>query len=112
MPEKADKLAIEIGARIATRRKQLGLTQEQAAERAGLTQQFFASVETGAKNIRAESVIRVSRALNVSTDFLLTGAVSDWDRNRVADMLKPLNEAQFLLLEGIIRDILQFGGYE
>ena len=45
-------LAIEIGRRIAERRKQLGLTQAQAAEKAGLTQQFFASVETGAKNIR------------------------------------------------------------
>ena len=39
-------LAIEIGRRIAERRKQLGLTQAQAAEKAGLTQQFFASVET------------------------------------------------------------------
>ena len=34
-------LAIEIGRRIAERRKQLGLTQAQAAEKAGLTQQFF-----------------------------------------------------------------------
>ena len=59
-------LAIEIGRRIAERRKQLGLTQAQAAEKAGLTQQFFASVETGAKNIRAESIIKVSRALNIA----------------------------------------------
>ena len=74
-------LAIEIGRRIAERRKQLGLTQAQAAEKAGLTQQFFASVETGAKNIRAESIIKVSRALNISADFLLTGIVTDLDRH-------------------------------
>ena len=103
-------LAIEIGRRIAERRKQLGLTQAQAAEKAGLTQQFFASVETGAKNIRAESIIKVSRALNISADFLLTGIVTDVDRHQVMKMLEPLDERQFLEIQNIIRDILKFGG--
>lgn len=104
-------LAIEIGRRIAERRKQLGLTtQAQAAEKAGLTQQFFASVETGAKNIRAESIIKVSRALNISADFLLTGIVTDLDRHQVMKMLEPLDERQFLEIQNIIRDILKFGG--
>lgn len=102
-------LAIEIGRRIAERRKQLGLTQAQAAEKAGLTQQFFASVETGAKNI-AESIIKVSRALNISADFLLTGIVTDLDRHQVMKMLEPLDERQFLEIQNIIRDILKFGG--
>lgn len=111
MPNKKDKLAVEIGSRIAFRRKQLGLTQAEAAEKAGLTQQFFASVETGTKNIRAESIIKVSKALNISTDFLLTGIVSDLDRNRLMKMLEPLDEAHFLIVEAIIQDILRFGGY-
>ena len=64
-----DKLAVEIGRRIANGRKQLSLTQEEAAERAGLTQQFFASVETGTKNIRAESIIKVTKALDISAVF-------------------------------------------
>ena len=67
----------DMGRRIAARRNQLGLTQAEAAERAGLTQQFFACVETGTKNIRAESIIGVSKALNVSTDYLLTGEVTE-----------------------------------
>lgn len=111
MPEKKDILATEIGRRIATRRNQLGLTQEQAAEKAGLTQQFFASVETGAKNMRAESIIKVSRALNVSTDFLLTGQVSDIDCDNITAMLKPLTDQQFLKMEDIIRNVLKFNGY-
>lgn len=102
-------LAIEIGRRIAERRKQLGLTQAQAAENS-LTQQFFASVETGEKNIRAESIIKVSRALNISADFLLTGIVTDLDRHQVMKMLEPLDERQFLEIQNIIRDILKFGG--
>lgn len=111
MSDKKDNLAVEIGRRIASRRKQLGLTQAEAAEKAELTQQFFASVETGAKNIRAESIIKVSKALNISTDFLLTGTVSDLDRSRLMKMLEPLDELHFLMVEGIIQDILRFGGY-
>lgn len=112
MPDKKDTLAAEIGRRIAARRNQLGLTQEVAAERSGLTQQFFASVESGAKNIRAESIIKVSKGLNISADFLLTGEVSDLDCNRLTKMLKSLDENHFLEVETIIMDVLRFGGYE
>lgn len=111
MGSEKSKLAIEIGRRIANRRNQLGLTQSQAAERAGLTQQFFASVETGAKNIRAESIIKVSKALNVSADFLLTGIVTDFERHELMRMLEPLDADQFSEIEDIIRDVLEFGGY-
>ena len=99
MLDSKNTLTAEIGRRIAARRNQLGLTQEQA------------SVETGAKNIRAESIIKVSKALNVSTDFLLTGVVADSDCNRLANKLKHLDEAHFLAIENIIENILEFGGY-
>lgn len=112
MGSEKSKLAVQIGHRIANRRHQLGLTQAEAAERSGLTQQFFASVETGAKNIRAESIIKVSKALNISADYLLTGVVTDFERHELLKMLEPLNETQFSEVENIIRDILKFGGFE
>ena len=55
--------AKEMGKRIAQRRKELGLTQEKAAERCGLSLQFFASVETGGKNVRAESLAKLAEGL-------------------------------------------------
>ena len=112
MPAKKDELAVAIGRRIAARRDQLGLTQAEAAERAGLTQQFFACVETGTKKIRAASIIGVSKALNISTDYLLTGRVSDIDRSRLVKMLELLDDAQFYAMEQIIEDILRFSGHE
>ena len=111
MDSKKDSLAPDIGRRIATRRNQLGLTQAQAAELSGLTQQFFASVETGRKNMRADSIIKVSKALGVSTDFLLTGSVTDFERTRLMRMLEPLDEAQLYVIEEIIKNILKFGRY-
>lgn len=111
MNNKRDNLASDIGCRIATRRNQLGLTQAEAAELSGLTQQFFASVETGRKNMRAESIIKVSKALNISADFLLTGDITDFERTRLMQMLEPLNATQLYLVEEIIKHILEFGGY-
>ena len=105
-----DKFASEIGSRIAARRKQLGLTQAQTAEKAGLTQQFFASVEIGLKNMRAESIVKVSNALNVSTDYILKGVVTDIDRERIVQALEPLKPAQFMELEEIISRVLKFRG--
>lgn len=111
MPNKKDSLAVEIGLRIAERRKQLGWTQEQAAEQAGLSQQFFACVERGIKNIRAESIIKISQAMHISADYILTGISSDTDRNYLVEMIAPLDEVQLKCLEEIIKNYLIACGY-
>lgn len=49
MPKRNQELAREIGLRIARRRKELGWSQEETAERAGLSAQFLACVERGEK---------------------------------------------------------------
>ena len=72
--------AQEMGKRVAQRRKELGLTQEKAAERCGLSQQFFASIETGGKNVRGESLLKLAMGLDISADYLLTGRVTDLEQ--------------------------------
>lgn len=99
--------AVAIGQRIAARRKQLGWTQEQAAEKTGLSHQFFACVERGLKNMRAENVIRLSQAMGVSTDYLLLGRSTDADRSELTQMMQPLNEHQLKCLEEIIRNFVR-----
>ena len=95
-----------IGTRIMLRRKQLGLTQEQAAEKSGLSHQFFSSVETGRKNLRAESVIRVASALETSTDYILTGATNEKDTERITNMLTQLSGDELHCLEEIIHQYM------
>lgn len=100
-------LSQEIGRRIMARRKQLGYTQAQAAEKAGLSHQFFASVETGKKNIRAENIVRLSLALDVSTDYLLTGRSNDYDRNLIASYLKELDAYEQTCAEEILKSYVK-----
>lgn len=111
MPEHAKPLAAEIGSRIARRRKQLGLTQEQAAERSGLSHQFFACVERGIKNIRAESILKISKAMDISADYILTGRSSDVDRTHLLELMEPLDEVQLKCLEDIIKSFATACGH-
>ncbi len=106
-----NNLSKTIGHRIMLRRKQLGYTQEQAAEKSDLSHQFFSTVETGRKNIRAESIIKVARALEVSTDYLLTGAVNQVDVNNITKSLSQLSGTELYCLEEIIKNYLVALGY-
>ena len=96
-----------MGERIMLRRKQLGYTQEKAAEKSGLSHQFFSTVETGKRNLRAESIIKVAKALEVSTDYLLLGTVNETDANNVSELLSELDGVQLHCLEEIIKTYLK-----
>lgn len=70
----------EIGLRVCARRKELGLTQEQVAERMDVSIQMISNLELGRKAIRPENLIKVCNVLNVSADYLLFGHNS-WEEN-------------------------------
>lgn len=105
-------LSMAIGERIASRRKQLRLTQQQAAEMCDLSHQFFACVERGLKNIRAESILKICRSMDISADYLLTGHSNDIDRNHLVKLLEPLSETQLKCMEEIMKNYLIACGYE
>lgn len=111
MAKEKSALAIEMGLRIAERRKQLGWTQEQAAEASGLSWQFFACVERGIKNIRSESLLNISRAMNVSADYILTGKQSKMDYGHLLKYMEPLSEVQLKCLEEILKNYVLACGY-
>lgn len=96
----------QIGQRIYERRKQLRLTQDDLAERADVTPQTISSAERGQKSLRSENLFRVSKALGVSSDYLLTGNVTGDDLDYLSDKLSVLTPAQYRHLEDIIDSFL------
>lgn len=75
----------EIGARIAKLRKQKGLTQEYLAEKMDVSIQMISNLERGNKAIKIDNLIKLSKILGVSTDYILTGG------SPVAEQQSPLN---------------------
>ena len=67
------QLLKEMGERIYCRRKHLGLTQEELAEKVGVSIQMISNLELGKKAIRPENLVKISSVLNISTDYILKG---------------------------------------
>ena len=93
---------LEVGQRIIDRRKSLGLTQEALAEKADVTTQFISYAESGKRAMRPENLLKLSIALGVSTDYLLTGEIIDKDLLILSDKLRSLTPAQLRIVEEII----------
>lgn len=92
----------EIGQRISDRRKKLGLTQEALAESADVTTQFVSYAEAGKRAMRPENLLKISSALGVSSDYLLTGKIIDRDLLLISEKLKKLSPSQIRTIENII----------
>ena len=60
-----------VAARIQTARLRLGITQEEAAERAGLVPRFYADIERSLRNPSLETMYVVARALRVAVADLV-----------------------------------------
>ena len=101
----------DIGYRIAQRRKSLSLTQEELAERMGVSTQMISYVETGKKAIRPENLIRLCEAMNVSADYILFGRITDEHINRLSHKLDYLTLQEKYYLEEVIDKCVSFAMY-
>lgn len=96
----------EIGQRIIERRKKLGLTQEALAEKGDMTPQFVSYAETGKRAMRPENLLKISAALGVSADYLLTGETVDKDLLLLSEKMRKLTPSQLRTVENIIDECL------
>lgn len=62
---------VVLGTRLRNRRRQLSLTQEQLAERTGVSRTAVAKWESGEKEPTLQNLRRLCAVLNTSSDYLL-----------------------------------------
>lgn len=74
------------GQRLARIRKERGLTQVELAQKVGIIQSIVTSYEVGRLRMHPEMVVRMARALDVTTDELLGNKTS-----------RPLGEGKLTL---------------
>lgn len=82
-----------IGKRIKQCREQLGLTQEQFAEKTGLTTNYISTVERGASFPRCEKLITILNGLEVSADAVFCDVLthsSEYEASTLSEKLKTL----------------------
>lgn len=97
-----DKVVTEMGKRIAHRRKELGLTQDEVAEQAGLTPQTVSSAERGTKALRPENIVKLCQALKTTPNELLLNPSSELLNDVSPVMFSKLSTQQRQYLEETI----------
>ena len=97
----------EMGKRISERRKKMGLTQEALAEKGDMTTQFVSYAESGKRAMRPENLLKISSALGVSADYLLTGDIIVKDILLLSDTMRSLTPSQLRIVENIIDECIR-----
>ena len=95
------KFLKEMGRRMYAQRKQLGLTQEQVAELADISPQLLSNAENGTQVIGSDKLYRISLALGVSADYLLSGELSGKDIQLLENKLQNLSPERRLAIQQI-----------
>lgn len=108
MPKSNPELAAEMGKRLCERRKQLGMTQEKVAEGVGIAYQQYNKVEKGKSCLGSDSLKRVSKVLNISADYLLTGESDNTRYQDVLSLMAQMTDRQIELVEQVLRCMLKF----
>ena len=91
-----------MGQRIMVRRKSLRMTQEELAEKLGVSTQMISNLELGKKAIRPDNLAKVCEALELSADFVLTGVSTKTAVDAVAEKLTQLTAEELRMVSDMI----------
>ena len=70
-------MSSSVGERIKKRRLELGWTQDQLCQKAGISKGFLSDLENDKRSVSAMNLLDIARALSVSLDYLMTGTASE-----------------------------------
>ena len=91
-----------MGRRIMIRRKSLRMTQEELAEKLGVSTQMISNLELGKKAIRPDNLAKICEVLELSADFVLTGTNTKTAVDIVAEKLVQLTAEELQMASDMI----------
>ena len=92
-----------LGIRVRECRDKLQLTQHDLARAAGMQQQQISYIEKGLRLPSAPVIVKLSDALGVSTDYLLTGEYGPRDYEKQFKILADLDPEERSLLLDVLK---------
>lgn len=98
----SDAFLVEMGIRIARRRKELRLTQEQLAEKMGVSLQTVSCIELGKKAVRPENLANLCSYLDVTSDYILYGRRNEQQMNDTIAKLSALDREAYNAVQALI----------
>lgn len=94
----------EIGRRIARRRRELGIRQAEAEERAGIGYKYLSNIERGISIPSTEVIMRLAAALDTTPDEFLVGTRRESGERwlDIAQRMRTMDEKQLDMAESFL----------
>ena len=103
-----DRNLIEMGSRISTRRKHLGISQNKLAERVGISNNHMSNIERGNEKPSFDVLIEICNELQVTPDYLLMGTMHPKGvPQNIIDSLSLCSNEDIALLETIVHHMVE-----
>lgn len=96
-----DRLRV-ISQNIRTARKEHGLTQEEIAEKIGVTPEYYGQLESGNKAPSLETLINIAESVYVSIDLLVYGSNRDLGLGNILQLLNGKSPENLRKIEKIL----------
>lgn len=82
----------DVGKRIRTQRELLNLTREKLSEQTGISIQFIADIERGRKGFTVETMKKLSDALFISADKIISDKDIPNDVQQITQLFETIDE--------------------
>ena len=89
------------GERIREKRRQLGITMREAAEKLGRVPTYYADIERGSCGMSVETMIAISRLYHMSLDYLILGTEEEEKTEDAGRTYQEETEAVYQLLNHV-----------
>jgi len=94
---------LTVGERIMILRIDRGYTREQLAELANISDKFLYEIETGKKGFSATTLLNISKALEVSLDYIMTGIGSRKYDDEIAATLEKFKPNTLEMVDRLLK---------
>lgn len=95
--------ALTVGKRIMMIRRDRGYTREKLAEMADISTKFLYEIETGKKGFSATTLLNISKALEVSLDYIMTGTGSRKYDDEIVATLEKFQPNTLKMVERLLK---------
>ena len=99
------KICKEAGNRIRILREKENLSREFFSELTGISPKFLYEIEMGLKGFSADTLYKISKALKVSSDYLLSGHVIESDNIELMNILYMFTPDQIKEIIAVLKTV-------
>ena len=96
---------VEAGNRIRSVREKKHFTRDYVSAITGISSKFLYEIENGLKGFSADNLYRISKALDVSSEYILTGRVKNEFDDEIQEALSLFDDDERAYVLKMIKDI-------